>query len=72
MLNIAIGGRITKEFNGDLFIVNDIWRIKHGVYSTFGAGFKVKRFSFHGGVLFWTMGNNLFGVDAIVRAGLNF
>ena len=72
ILNIAIGGRITKEFNDDIFRVNDLWRIKYGLYSTFGAGIKIKRFSFHGGVLFWTMDNNLFGVDAMVRAGLIF
>jgi hypothetical protein len=74
MLNIAIGGRMTKEF--DSIMANNPWHLSetmmYGVYSTFGAGFKIKLFSLQGGVLFWTKGNNLFGVDAMVKVGLNF
>jgi hypothetical protein len=73
MLNIALGGRMTKEFDG--FMANNPWHLSetmYGVYSTFGAGFKVKLFSLQSGILFWTKGNNLFGVDAMVKAGLNF
>jgi len=70
MFNIAIGGRITKRF--DVFWPTYEERFLYGIYSTFGAGFKVKLFSLQGGVLFWTKGDNLFGVDAMVKVGLNF
>ena len=69
MLNMTIGSRIVKEFDG-IFVNNP--EIMYGVYSTFGAGFKVKKFSLQGGVLFWTEGDNLYGVDAMVKVGLNF
>ena len=73
MLNIAIGGRMTKEFDG--FMANNPWHLSetmYGIYSTFGAGFKVKRLSVQGGVLFWTKGYDLYGIDAMVKIGLNF
>ena len=73
MLNIAIGGRMGKVFDG--VMADNPWHLsetRYGIYSTFGAGFKVKLFSLQGGILFWTKGDNLFGVDAIVKAGLNF
>jgi hypothetical protein len=71
MLNIAIGGRMVKEFDA---LADKPWHseIMYGVYSSFGAGFKVKLFSLQGGVLFLTTGNNLFGVDAMIKIGLNF
>ena len=73
MINAAVGGRMGKEFEG--FFADHPWHLlktKHGVYSTFGAGFKVKLFSLQGGVLFWTKGSNFFGLDAMVKLGLNF
>ena len=69
MLNIAIGGRMAKGFG--FFVGSNPW-MTYGVYSTFGAGFKVKRFSLHSGVLFWTRGYNLYGVDAMIKVGLTF
>ena len=73
MLNIAIGGRITKDFG--VILVGNPWHLsgtRYGIYSTLGAGFKVKLFSLQGGIIFWTKENNLFGVDAMVKVGLNF
>jgi len=74
MLNIAVGGRMAKEFDG-LFADNP-WRLSeetmYGVYSTFGAGFKFKRFSLQSGILFWTKGDNLYGIDAMIKIGLTF
>jgi hypothetical protein len=73
MLNIAMGARMTKEFDG--FMAYNPWHLSetmYGVYSTFGAGFKVKLFSLQGGILFWTKGKNSFAVDAMVKVGLNF
>ena len=69
MLNIAMGGRVVKDFDG-IFVSNP--ETMYGVYGTLGAGFKVKIISLQGGVLFWTEGNNLYGVDAMVRVGLTF
>ena len=75
MLNIAVGGRMAKEFDGWLLTDNP-WRLSeetmYGVYSTLGAGFKFKRFSLQSGILFWTKGDNLYGIDAMVKVGLNF
>lgn len=69
MLNIAMGGRVVKDFDG-FFVSNP--ETMYGVYGTLGAGFKVKRFSLQGGILFWTEGDNLYGVDImIVKVGLN-
>lgn len=73
MLNMAMGGRMAKEADG--FFADNPWHLSetmYGVYGNFSAGFKVKLFSFQGGVLFWTKGNNLYGVDAVIKAGLNF
>jgi len=72
MLNVAIGGRMVKEYD---FLANKGKRFSemlYGVHSTFGAGFKVKRFSLQSGILFWTKGYNLYGIDAMVKVGLTF
>ena len=73
MLNIAIGGRMAKEFDG--FMASKPCQLSetmYGVYSTFGAGFKVNRFSFQSGVLFWTKGYNVYGVDTDGKSRVNF
>ena len=64
--------RMVKEYD---FLANkgeEFSETMYGIYSTFGAGFKVKLFSLQGGIIFWTKENNLFGVDAMVKVGLNF
>lgn len=72
MLNIAIGSRMVREYNifqdkGERFS-----EMMYGIYSTFGAGFKFKRLSVQGGILFWTKGHNSYSVNILAKAGFNF
>jgi hypothetical protein len=73
LLNVAIGGRMAKEF--DRLFTSDPWHLSktmYGVYSTLGAGFKIKLFSLQGGIMFWTKGKNSFSVDGMVKVGISF
>ena len=72
MLNIAIGGRMVREYGFFFSGEQPSSKMKYGVYSTLGAGIKVKRFSLQYGVLFWTKGYNLYGVDIMSKVGVSF
>jgi len=74
MVNLAIGGRMAKEFDG--FMADNPWHLSektyYGVYSTLGAGFKVKLFTFQAGIMVWTKGSNCLGVEGMAKVGLAF
>jgi hypothetical protein len=69
MLNIAIGSRMVVEH---YFFDNEFSKMMYGVYSTLGAGFKIKRLSVQCGILFWTKGHNSYSVNIMAKAGLSF
>jgi hypothetical protein len=71
MVNLSIGGRMAKEFDG--FLADNPWHLSkttyYGVYGTLGAGFKVKLFTFQAGIMLWTKGANYLGVESMAKVG---